>query len=254
MASKKNTELQPASGFMGLANADIGELIREELDGLKLSFDKVKVPSGGGLTFELPGEDGETTSVTEFSAVILFQHALNCYYQTKYSGGNAPPDCASLDGKIGIEHETGEAKNCAGCPLNVFGSAKNGGKACQNRRRIYLLREGELFPMLLSLPTGSLQEFTRYLVSLLTKGRKSNAVVTRFSLQKATNKGGVVYSQARFAVDRPLTPEEYAQIAKLSEQVRTLSGSVGFEDDALPDDAPPTNVDPETGEVIEPLN
>ena len=60
---------------------------------------------------------------------------------------------------------------------------------CQNRRRIYLLRDGELFPMLLSLPTGSLQEFTRYLVSLLTKGRKSNAVVTRFSLQKATNKG-----------------------------------------------------------------
>ena len=107
--------------------------------------------------------------------------------------------------------------------------------------------------MLLSLPTGSLQEFTRYLVSLLTKGRKSNAVVTRFSLQKATNKGGIAYSQAKFAVDRVLTPEEYAQVQRLSEQIRALSADVGFEEDAPPDDVPPPNVDPETGEVIEPL-
>jgi hypothetical protein len=62
-------------------------------------------------------------------------------------------------------------------------------------------------------------------------------VVTRFTLQKATNKGGIAYSQAKFAVDRELTPAEHEQIAKLSEQIRALSESVGFEED-VPEEAP----------------
>jgi hypothetical protein len=248
----KNELTTGPSGYLALADADIGALIREELDGLTLSFEKVKIPSGGGLCFEVPGEDGEPESVKEFSAVILLQHPLNCWYESKYTGGNQPPDCASLDGKTGIRRSTGAVCDCATCQLNLFGSAENGGKACQNRRRIYLLREGELFPMLLSLPTGSLQEFTRYLVKLLSKGYKSNAVVTRFSLQKATNKGGIAYSQAKFAVDRALAPEEHEQVQRLTEQIRDLSLNVGFEEDA-----PPPEVDPETGEYlgdVEPLN
>jgi hypothetical protein len=259
MATKKNTAIttQEPSGYNALADTDIGALLSEELDGLKITFGKVKIPAGGVLTFEVPGEDGEPESTKEFSAVILFQHPLNCYYATKYTGGNQPPDCASLDGKTGIRRDNGLTRDCANCHLNLFGSAENGGKACQNRRRIYLLREGELFPLLLSLPTGSLQEFTRYLVSLLTKGRKSNAVVTRFSLQKATNKGGITYSQVKFAVDRVLTAEEYAQVQRLSEQIRNISLNVGFEEDAPPpDEVLPPDVDPETGEYlgdVEPL-
>jgi hypothetical protein len=116
------------------------------------------------------------------------------------------------------------------------------------------LREGEIFPLLLSLPTGSLKEFTKYIKRLLSKGRKSNSVVTRFSLKKATNSGGIAYSQAQFAIDRPLTAEEYALIGKLSEQVREYSRRVGFEADNTVetdiDEAP--FADPETGEVIPP--
>jgi hypothetical protein len=48
MANKKNTDLAPASGYLALSDADIGALIREELDGLTLNFDKVKIPAGGG--------------------------------------------------------------------------------------------------------------------------------------------------------------------------------------------------------------
>ncbi len=245
--AKKNEVAVVPSGFLPQADTDLGDLIREELDGLSISFGKVKIPSGGGLNYELPGEDGEPDSVKEFSAVILLQHPLNAYYATEYKGGNQPPDCAAIDGRHGVKRATGElpakagwdktstggfvTRVCADCPYNQFDSGKNGGKACQNRRRIYILREGELFPMLLSLPTGSLQEFTRYLTSLVTKGRKSNSVVTRFALQKATNKGGIEFSRAKFGVDRALTPEEYAHIQRLTEQVRELSASVGFDED-----------------------
>jgi len=116
------------------------------------------------------------------------------------------------------------------------------------------LREGEIFPLLLSLPTGSLKEFSRYIKRLLSKGKKSNSVVTRFSLKKAVNNGGIAYSQAQFAVDRSLTAEEYTLINQLSEQVKPYSKHIGYEvDNSALAETDELNVDPETGEVIEPL-
>ena len=79
-------------------------------------------------------------------------------------------------------------------------------------------------------------------------------MVTRFTLQKAVNKGGVTYSQAQFAIDRPLTPEEYALIDKLSGQVKTFSRRVAIDFDREgEDDGENIEVDEETGEIIEPL-
>ena len=249
MATKKNTDLAVKdTGFLALANSDLGAMMAEELDGLDAGFERVKVPSGGGLMFEVPGEEGgDPEAVKEFSAVILHHHPLHAFYKAKYTGGNQPPDCASFDGLTGEGDPGGP---CRKCPLNQFGSGENGAKACKNRRRIYVLREGEIFPLLLSLPTGSLQEFTRYVKRLLSKGRKSNAVVTRFTLKKATNTTGLLYSQVQFAIDRPLTPEEHVLIEKLSEQVKSYARRVGFDE---PEEIVP-DVDPDTGEVIEPLN
>ena len=249
MPTKKNEALAAQNtGFLALANADLGAMMAEELDGLDAGFERIKIPSGGSTMFEVPGEGDEAEAVKEFSAVILHHHPLFAYYKAKYTGGNQPPDCASFDGVTGEGDPGGP---CRKCPLNQFGSGENGAKACKNRRRIYVLREGEIFPLLLSLPTGSLQEFTRYIKRLLSKGRKSNAVVTRFTLRKATNAGGVVYSQAQFAIDRPLSPEEHVLIEKLSEQVKAYARRVGFDED-VPEEAPA--IDPDTGELIEPLN
>ena len=105
--------------------------------------------------------------------------------------------------------------------------------------------------MILSLPTGSLKEFSRYIKRLLSKGKKSNSVVTRFSLKKATNSSGITYSQAQFAVDRDLTADEYALISKLSEQVKAFSTRVGHDTEPASEDV--INVDLETGEITEPL-
>jgi len=253
MATKKSTELatQATNAFAALADFDMGEAMAEELDGLDLSFDRIKIPSGGGLFFEMPSDDPDAPEpVREFNGVILFHHTLHAYYKSKYTGGNQPPDCGSFDGITG---EGDPGGRCDACPLNQFGTGENGAKACKHRRRVYLLREGEIFPILLSLPTGSLKELTRYLKRLLSQGLKSNMVLTRFSLCKAVNKGGIEYSQAQFAVDRPLTPDERKIIYGLTEQVKAYSRRVGFDvDDTVEQDAAPM-VDPDTGEIIEPL-
>ena len=247
--NKKETALQAQNqGFLALANADFNSSIAEELDGLDLTFDRIKIPAAGNITFEVPGEDGEPEPVKEFSAVILYHHPLFWYYKTKYTGGNNPPDCSSIDGKIGQGDPGGE---CANCPLNEYETAEEGkGKACKNRRLMYVLREGEVFPLMLSLPVGSIKEFTNYLKRIISKGRKSNAVVTRFTLKKATSQGGVVYSQAQFAVDRVLSAEEYELIKNMTEQVRAYSKRIPVSDAAANIDI---MVDEETGEVIEPL-
>ena len=113
---------------------------------------------------------------------------------------------------------------------------------------MYLLREGDIFPVILSLPTGSLKSFTRYLMRVIPKYKNSNAVVTKFTLKKAVSSTGMSYSQAQFAVERALSPEEYPLITAVTEQVKALSKNVGYDaEDAL-------RVDSETGEVIEPLN
>ncbi len=246
----KNSEMAVTNtGYANLAEFNMAGAMAEELDGLDGGFERIKIPSAGSTVFEVPGEDpNEPDSVKEFSAVILYHHPLHAYYKNKYTGGNQPPDCGSFDGITG---EGSPGGSCSKCPYNQFGSGENGSKACKNRRRIYVLREGEIFPLLLSLPTGSLKEFSRYIKRLLSKGKKSNSVVTKFSLKKAVNSGGIAYSQAQFTVDRQLSNEEFALINKLSEQVKTYSKNIGFDVDPGADET--SMVDSETGEVIEPL-
>ena len=152
-------ELTTTSGFMQLADFNMSATMAEELNGLEGGFDRVKIPSGGSTMFELPADtDDEPETVKEFSAVILYHHPLLQYYREKYTGGSNPPDCGSFDGVTG-EGDPGGA--CAKCPLAQFGSGENNGKACKSRRRVFLLREGEIFPLILSLPTGSMREFSR---------------------------------------------------------------------------------------------
>jgi hypothetical protein len=246
----KNNELATRNTFLCLKDFDLSAAFSDELSGLTGSFERIKIPAAGSTVFEVPAEDPDNPeAVKEFSAVILYHHPLFAYYREKYTGGSNPPDCGSFDGITGEGYPGG---SCGNCSNNKFGSGEGGGKACKNRRRMYLLREGEIFPILLSLPTGSLKDYTRYLMRLLSKGKKSNAVVTRFTLKKATNASGIVYSQAQFAVDRDLSKEEYDLINSLSEQVKSFSAKVGYDTDPAAENEL-GNVDSETGEIIEPL-
>lgn len=138
--------------------------------------------------FESPsGNPDEPDMIKEFSAVILYHHPMYVFYSSKFNGSNNPPDCLSIDGITGAGVPGGK---CINCPKNKFGSGENGSKACKNKHQMYLLREGEIFPVILSLLTSSNKEFSRYIKRLLSKGKKSDSVVTKFSLKKGCKQGG----------------------------------------------------------------
>ena len=237
-------ELTTTNNYTALEGFNLADALSEEMVGMNVTFDRVTIPAAGGTVFEVPGAlPGETDTVKDFTGVILFHHPLFTYYRERFTGGNNPPDCGSYDGVTGMGEPGGV---CARCPLNQFGSGENGGKACKNKRRIFILREGEMIPLVLTLPTGSMKEFGIYIKRLLSKGRKSCSVVTRFSLKKAVNTGGIAYSQAQFAVDRSLTDAELPLILSMAEQVKQFATRVGYEDE-------PTSamvVDPEAGEIM----
>jgi len=166
----------------------------------------------------------------------------------KFQGENNPPDCGIFDGVSGIGNPGGP---CQTCPFNKFGSGEGKAKACKNRRMLYVLREGEVFPLMLNLPTGSLKEFTNYVKHQAAKGRRLNQVVTKISIRRATSGEGMDFSQAQFAFERMLTAEERAVIAQMTEQVKSYSGHLGTAALVADEDNPFVHVDPETGEIIE---
>ena len=209
-----------------VANAESMDL-QEEMQGLNVTFDRIKVPSGGGLAFEVPGENPDEPDLQkEFSAVILYHHPILSYYKEKYTGGSEAPDCSSMDGINGVDRESGELKSCKDCPLNQFGTGENGGKACKTKRRIFILRAGEAFPTLLTLPTASISDYSKYIMRLLSKGKKSNQVVTKFGLKKDSNKTGITFSKVTLAYERDLTENELVNVKGMSEQVKAMASTL----------------------------
>lgn len=203
-----------------------GDDVQEEMDGLTFRFSYIKVPSGGGLAFEVPGDDDDDPDlVKEITGVIVCHHPVNAFWSEEYTGGNEPPDCSSLDGRIGVGNPGGYCKNC---PMNEWGSGRDGeGKACNNRRRIYLLREGEMFPLLLSLPPTSLGNFSDLISrKVLQKGLRSYAAIVKAKLKKATNRGGIEYSQVTWSVTGKLADPLIAQMIEYGENVKILASGL----------------------------
>lgn len=205
---------------------NLGNSLLDELAGLDSGFDRIKIPAGGGLNFEIPNLENadELTLLKDFSAVILHHHPLFTYYEGKYNGSNNPPDCCSFDGITGAGTPGGK---CGTCKLNAFGSGENGSKACKNKHRLYLLREREIFPIVLILSASSIGELSKYIRRLLSTGKKSDCVVTKLTLKKAINKTGIAFSKVHFSVDRDLTQPEKDNLSQLINQIKNHPQNVG---------------------------
>lgn len=213
---------------------DIAIEMQDEIEGLQLTFDRVRIPLGGGLSFEIPSETGEPELVNELVGVIVDHHPINVYWEGAYTIGQTdPPDCSSMDGKQGFNVKEGEVRDCKTCPYNQFGSAETGkGKACKNKRRIYLLQSGELLPIQLTLPPTSLKPFSDYIFKrLLTKGYKTCDVITKITLKRVQ-----AYSQAHFSLVAPLEEETKIKMRSYAENIKAMTRQLSedYEEEEIP--------------------
>lgn len=237
MDMEKTMNLVALSGEGGLTPEEIAE----ELGGDMPEYPRVKIPAGGGVSFEVPGDDPESPdSVKKLIGVVVHHHKTNAYWVGKELS-DAPPDCSSTDGINGRGTPGG---SCAACPLNQFGSGEGGaGKACKNMERLYILQENRLLPLALSLPPTSLRNWKNYKTLLITKGKRVCSVFTEITLTKQTSRDGITYSEAVFRIGEPLPPELSSLSYQYRQGVKEIVAA-GF------DGEPKPLVDHDTGEVI----
>ena len=188
------------------------EDLADDMDGLRLKFQRIKIPAGGALQFEMPGGDPENPDYAKtIEGVIVHNHASNAYWaEGSEDDEEATPLCTSVDGKLGFGDPGGA---CAACAANKFNSAPKGkGKACKNTRVLYLLRDGEFMPIIIILPPTSISPFNDFYNShFILRRRTAFGSVISIGLKRVEN--GNTYSVATFKKLFDFTGEQLAQIS-----------------------------------------
>jgi hypothetical protein len=189
-----------------------------------LNFPRIQMPSGGSLAFRVQTLAGEQPE-KELEGILTAFRSARLFWRGNFSGGHKPPDCTSKDGLVGIGDPGGR---CADCHYAQFGTAvlPNGnpgaGQACKDIRQLLLLRPGEILPHLLSVPPTSLKAFTQYNMQLLSAQIPYWATITRLTLEKANNEGGIAYARLVLSLSRRLGEKEVRALKPYHQKMKEL--------------------------------
>ena len=220
--------LKKIETFLALQSqaTDVLEAVKENIGNDRITdrdLDRITVPSQGGLNWTVPTLEGEDSAKT-LDGIIVHWTSPRAYWATGLEvGGNSPPDCSSHDGETGYGQPGGE---CFSCPLNQWGSAEGGGgKACKEKRMLFLLRASDLLPIVIQAPSTSIQPVKKYLLRLASQGMPYWSVMTKLSLEKAQISTGIAFSRIVPKSSGPV-PEE--QRGKLAEYVAAIKPIIGY--------------------------
>ena len=199
------------------------EEAKEQLNGIKLEYPVLKIPSAGSQFFEIDEEP-----VKELSGVIIYHGPKSMYYSTKYDGSINPPDCYSNDRTTGhktvIDADgTVDIRDvaCADCPYSEFGSdTESGGKACKEKHQLYILCNNRPVPFSLLLPVSSVGALNTYATKLFNQSKFLDQVITSFTLEKTKNKSGIEYSRIVMKKVRDLTADEITICKKYTANIK----------------------------------
>ena len=242
--SKNNTALATLDTFT-VANKYDGldpELIEElkeqmeDQDDSGILCNVVKIPSGGGIAYEVQmgGDPNEVQAKTEIVGAVVFTHRMNAYWEQEYGSGSDDssqlPACSSMDGKTGVLAETGELRSCETCPFNQYGTDTKGGrgKACKNMRRIYIIADKDPTPYLMTVPPTSIKDVNTQLTHILAAGVPYTKMILACKLTKAKNANNVSYSKVTVERVGTLPDATAAKIAAFRREIKTQYSSMAI--------------------------
>lgn len=234
MANDKTTAVVALpEQYPALAPDSIGlEIIRENIgegDLNILDLDRIKIPAGGGTTWEVPAIDG-IQGIRDLEVVIIAWRQTRLFWETSLDDADevTPPDCASDDGRIGLGmFGPGSAGNptgdCASCPMNVWGSDIKGGegKGCREQRQLIVLLPGGILPMSVSLPPTSILPLKKYMLRLASASLPFYSVTTKLLLDPQ-KQGGRTWSVARPEMGSKLPQELIVQAKAYGDRMRVM--------------------------------
>ena len=106
MSFQNNNAVDTYQDFMlptALDSDFSSEDLADDMDGLQLTMQRVKIPGGGNLQFEIRNDDPDNPDYErKLVGVLLYHHLANAYWPegSEYDD-NVPPFCQSFDGKQG---------------------------------------------------------------------------------------------------------------------------------------------------------
>jgi hypothetical protein len=223
-----NEIVKATQNYLALSDdtGTIMEALSANLGGGLLSpfdLDRVKVPSQGSINWEIPDLDEGSVSAKVLTGIIIHSAPVRSYWSKGLDeGGSSPPDCSSNDLLMGVGTPGGD---CLTCPMNQWGSDTKGGvgKACSERRFLFMLRPQSFLPVVVQVPPSSLRNLGQYMLRLAGTGTPYYHVTTSLSLEKAVQGGGgLPYSKMVVKLEGRLTDDDCAKVDALAKQLRPL--------------------------------
>jgi hypothetical protein len=218
--------------------ADLAEIIAENTGGDGLSewdLERIKVPAGGGIAWEVETLDGLDTRKALEGVVVGMRNVRSYWASDEMTG--APPDCSSRDGVTGTGAPGGA---CHECPLAKFGSGKNQSQACKAMRLLFLVQPDTLLPAVVVVPPSSLKAVRKHMLRLAARATRFHAVVTRLELEKCQNADGITYarivptSTGRLSEQQAAVMQEYAETMRPAFEAATVPDTPTAAGDEVP--------------------
>lgn len=239
MAQQKKTDIVPADKY-AITTADQGDLMEilelnlgnKGLD--RFDLDRIKVPAGGGTTWEIPTLEG-VDETKAYEGIIVHWTEPRAYWHIGFdeSGGGTPPDCSSHDGVIGNgdfgpgseENPTG---HCDRCPMSDWGSAPGDrrGQACKQMRVLFTVRPDSMLPDAVICPPTSIKPMRQYFLRLASRSVPFYSVITRLELERTRSGDGIQYSRITPSLGARLEPEQVEQIRPYAQAIKQAMSGV----------------------------
>lgn len=170
---------------------------------------RVSVPTGGDIDWKIPSKLGKDRRTESIRAIPIHWADARTYWPGK-DITHEPPHCWSVNGKtpapdglfgdLGARAEENRPRmvlgsptpirTCAGCPMDEWGSAPDGGKgkACKQQKLLFVLEEEAMLPMLIAVPPTSLKPVRAAMVELTATTRSHySGFLLEFTLVKRSN-------------------------------------------------------------------
>ncbi len=161
-------------------------------------LDRIKMPSGGSTSWTVPTLEGDVDTKA-LTGVVVFSKLVRAYWTTSYDEGEGDdiPDCVSNDSAQAFppgdftppaQAHDGGGFACATCAFAKFGSDPDGrGQACQQKRLLFMLTEGDLLPVVVALSPTSLKPAADFMLRLTRAGLPYWKVGITVTLDKYTD-------------------------------------------------------------------
>lgn len=188
---------------------------------------RVPTPGSGGTTWTWVGVSGEEHE-KEIVGILVCYQMRGVLWPSEEPGKSAPllvsHDLltAEMVGDNPGDIDLAELEKCrlpdgrfdwARLPWNQWGSGKNGiGKRCKEQRLLFVLRQEDVWPMVITAQPGSLKTVRPFVHRLPVAHWRA---VVSLGLQKVPSKGGIDYAQIVPKLVGTLTKEEGEAVRKM---------------------------------------